>query len=44
MQDRLTGVQELSATVAAFAALRTDGSVVAWGWPDFGGDSHYVPE
>ena len=27
-----------------FAALRTDGSVVAWGWPEFGGDRDSVPE
>ena len=32
------------ATDAAFAALRTDGSVVAWGWPEFGGDRDSVPE
>jgi hypothetical protein len=35
-------VQQLQATRYAFAAIRTDGSVVTWGDGAFGGDSSEV--
>ena len=40
VSDHLTsGVTEIYSTNEAFAALKTDGSVVTWGLPDQGGDS-----
>ncbi|CAE6924199.1 DUSP12, partial [Symbiodinium sp. CCMP2592] len=39
VQDRLVGVQSISAASRAFAALRSDGAVVTWGDPTYGGDS-----
>eukprot|EP00933_Yihiella_yeosuensis_P068636 TRINITY_DN7448_c0_g2_i1.p1 TRINITY_DN7448_c0_g2~~TRINITY_DN7448_c0_g2_i1.p1 ORF type:complete len:508 (+),score=103.76 TRINITY_DN7448_c0_g2_i1:72-1595(+) len=36
------GVVELARTHCAFAAIKTDGSVVTWGDPDCGGDSSAV--
>ena len=38
MQDILTSVQHVQATERAFAIL-ADGSEVAWGDPDYGGDN-----
>ena len=35
-------VQQLQATERAFAAIRTDGTVVTWGPVSYGGDSHAV--
>ena len=43
VQDQLKGVQQVQATsCGAFAAILADGSVVAWGDPDYGGDSFEV--
>ena len=39
-----SGVVEISAASAAFAALRADGSVVTWGSPQQGGDSSSAME
>ena len=39
VQDQLKGVQQIQATDHAFAAILEDGSVVTWGYADFGGDS-----
>ena len=33
-------VREIQSTRAAFAALRSDGSVVSWGNPSFGGTAY----
>ena len=41
-ESDLTGVSEIYATAAAFAALKTDGTVVTWGNTRFGGDSSSV--
>ena len=35
-------VQQIQATGGAFAAILADGSVVAWGDPDYGGDSSSI--
>ena len=35
---------EIQFTDRAFAALRSDGSVVTWGDPEFGGDSSAVEQ
>jgi len=40
----LTDIKELRATRAAFAALKEDGSVIAWGHPRFGGDTCQVTQ
>ena len=40
--DGSIDVTQIYSTNAAFAALRTDGSVVAWGWDVNGGDSSSV--
>jgi hypothetical protein len=40
----LGGVREIFATHGAFAALKADGSVVAWGSPELGGDATPVSE
>ncbi|CAE7226990.1 HERC1, partial [Symbiodinium sp. CCMP2456] len=37
------GVSEIAATPYAFAAIKTDGSVVAWGHPSLGGDCRSLP-
>jgi alpha-tubulin suppressor-like RCC1 family protein len=37
-------VQQVQATGSAFAAVLADGSVVAWGNPDCGGDSSAVQD
>eukprot|EP00435_Cladocopium_sp_Y103_P052315 s29_g16.t1 len=39
VQDQFKGVQQVQATLGAFAAIREDGSVVTWGDPYYGGDS-----
>lgn len=38
VQDRLQGVTKIQSTFDAFAAILSDGSVVAWGDPGHGGD------
>ena len=43
-EQLLSGVLRISATQGAFAALKSDGSVVTWGDPDYGGDSGAVRE
>ena len=40
--SRAPTVQSISATSYAFAALLSDGSVVTWGNPQYGGDSQHV--
>ena len=37
-------MQQIQATVGAFAAILADGSVVIWGCGDFGGDSSAVQD
>jgi hypothetical protein len=37
-------VQQIQATSEAFAAILLDGSVVAWGNPEFGGDGSAVQD
>ena len=37
-------MQQIQATIRAFAAILADGSVVAWGAPDYGGDSSVVQD
>ena len=44
VQDQLKGVQQIQATVAAFAAILADGSVVTWGLTACGGDSSAVQD
>ena len=44
VQDHLKDVQQLQATLGAFAAILADGSVVTWGSPDRGGDSSEVQD
>jgi hypothetical protein len=44
VQDQLKGVQQLQATLRAFAAILADGSVVTWGRSDYGGDSSTVAD
>ena len=44
VQDQLKGVQQVQATLSAFAAILADGSVAAWGEPGFGGDSSQVQD
>ena len=34
-----SGVQSVAGTNGAFAAVKSDGSVVTWGDPEYGGDS-----
>ena len=41
-QVRLLEVERISATDKAFAALRLDRAVVAWGEPSYGGDTSAV--
>ena len=43
VRDQLTGgVDHVVGTLCAFAAVKDDGSVVAWGHADFGGNSDKV--
>ena len=44
MQHKLKHVQKLKATLRAFAAILSDGSVVTWGSARHGGDSSTVQE
>ena len=44
VQDQLRGVQQIQATLCAFAAILADGSVVTWGKQRFGGDSSAVQD
>ena len=44
MEQQLTGVHQIQATGSTFAAILTDGSVVAWGVDGSGGDASIVPE
>lgn len=39
-----TGVREICASAAAFAAVKEDGSVATWGHRNYGGDSRTVRE
>eukprot|EP00913_Durusdinium_trenchii_P023508 g22085.t1 len=41
---QLFQIQEVVATIHAFAARRADGKVISWGWPNYGGDSEEVQE
>ena len=43
-QEQLYDVTEIAASSRAFAALRADGRVVAWGHPHCGGDCRRVQE
>ncbi|MCP4472199.1 MAG: hypothetical protein GY815_16230, partial [Gammaproteobacteria bacterium] len=38
----LTGVESIAATSRAFAAIKSDGTVVTWGSSSYGGDSSSV--
>ena len=40
--DLQSGVKTIVSTVGAFGALKTNGSVITWGNPNFGGDSSNV--
>ena len=42
MQTQLKNVQQIQASVGAFAAILGDGSVASWGAADAGGDSSAV--
>ena len=42
VQEKLRNVQQVQATLRAFAAILADGSIVTWGVPDAGGDSSAV--
>ena len=42
MRDQLKNVQQIQATLYAFAAILGDGSVVTWGLAGNGGDSSFV--
>lgn len=44
VQTELKDVRHISATSAAFAALRQDGRVVTWGTAAWGGDSAHVQQ
>ena len=44
LQDELRDVQQLQSTAYAFAGILSDGRVVTWGRPDFGGDSDDVAD
>ena len=44
VQSELHHVQQIAANKGAFAALRTDGTVVTWGDPEYGGDSSEVQD
>ncbi len=40
--SKSTGVKTIYSTNEAFAALKDDGSVVTWGFPQYGGNSSQV--
>ena len=42
MQHQLTEVDQIACNGHAFAAIKADGTVVSWGYPDRGGDSEAV--
>ena len=42
VQGQLKNVQQIQASLSAFAAILSDGSVVTWGDPDYGGNSSAV--
>ena len=44
VQAQLKNVQQICSTQDAFAAVLADGTVVAWGNPDLGGDSTAVQD
>ena len=44
VQAHLHSVQHIQSTTRAFAAIRSDGQVVAWGDPAAGGDCSKVQE
>ena len=44
VQHQLRDVEQIQASVGAFAAIPNDGSVVTWGDVDHGGDSCAVQE
>ncbi|CAE7939958.1 HERC1 [Symbiodinium sp. KB8] len=44
VQDQLRDVQQIQASHSAFAAIRSDGSVVSWGDAGSGGDSSAVQD
>lgn len=44
VQDELKNVEQIQANSLAFAALKTNGSVVTWGTLDAGGDSSAVQD
>lgn len=44
VRTELRHVQHIAASNGAFAALRSDGSVVTWGDADYGGDSGDVQD
>ena len=44
MQRQLHDVCQIQATETAFAAVKSDGSVVTWGIPGDGGDAHFVQD
>ena len=44
VRDQLTDISSISSTEGAFAAIKTDGSVVTWGHGISGGNSSTVRE
>ena len=44
VQDQLRNVQQIQATMSAFAAILGDGSVVTWGDAECGGNSSAVKD
>ena len=44
VQGQLKNVQQVQASMYAFAAIRADGSVVTWGNAENGGDSSAVQD
>lgn len=44
VQDQLQGVQQITASSGAFAALLETGAVVTWGNPQYGSDSSKVKD
>ena len=42
VQERLVNVKQVKGSLAAFAALRADGTIVTWGDPAYGGLSQHV--
>jgi hypothetical protein len=36
------GIDQVYCGLAAFAVKKTDGSVITWGYQEYGGDSSYV--